>query len=509
MNISNFGFNPSQIVHTTAPSYYSLQDINDPLVDENTLLDNPLSNTEETSASTIQALALSPSSEEVQLNFQEGTSLTISHSQLVLLREKSHYFKNLWSGQFQETLQHPLDLTQKEFTHLLNCVMNVNFKVPLEEITSSIQLADYYELTEVVKSLEEQLIEGYKSQKFEPFNSTKESLVRLKELLNFTHRYQLNILKKYLELTVVSGLLNQTFFRLVKFEKILSHFSNEIEALNFSDNPFLTNARLLALKDCKNVKILHFKERPGLTDAGLAHLTPLTALQHLDLSGCQKLSDEGLAHLTTLTALQHLDLSGCHKLIDAGTAHLTPLTGLQHLDLSGCHKLTGAGLAHLAPLKGLQHLNLNRCKYFTDAELAHLAPLTALQYLALSNCRNLTDEGLAHLAPLTALQYLNLSDCENLTDAGLVHLTPLTALKHLDLSDCKKLTDDGLAHLTPLTALQNLNLSRCNNFNPSRYNNFSDAGLAHLTSLTGLQYLNLSGCYKLTDAGLVHLTPLT
>ncbi|KIC70813.1 hypothetical protein DB44_FR00030 [Candidatus Protochlamydia amoebophila] len=109
-------------------------------------------NLEETT-STIQSSALSTSSEEVQLIFQEGTSLTISHFQLALLREKSPYFKNLWSGQFQETLQHPLDLTQKDFTLLLNCLMDANFKVPLEEITSAIQLADYYELTEMVWSI--------------------------------------------------------------------------------------------------------------------------------------------------------------------------------------------------------------------------------------------------------------------------------------------------------------------------------------------------------------------
>ncbi|WP_213106100.1 BTB/POZ domain-containing protein, partial [Candidatus Protochlamydia amoebophila] len=183
MNISTTGFNSSYLVHTTALSNSQSQGIDDPLMDENTPLDNPLPNLEETSVSTILASDLSPSSDEIQLSFQEGTFLTISHSQLALLREKSHYFKNLWSGQFQETLQHPLALTQKDFTLLLNCLMDANFKVPLEEISASIQLADYYELTEVVKSLEEQLIDGYKSQKFEPFNSTEESLIGLKELL--------------------------------------------------------------------------------------------------------------------------------------------------------------------------------------------------------------------------------------------------------------------------------------------------------------------------------------
>ncbi|WP_155117223.1 BTB/POZ domain-containing protein, partial [Candidatus Protochlamydia amoebophila] len=221
MNISNFGLNPSQFANITTPSYSPPQDINDQLENENTPLDNPLPNLEETSAPTIPAPALAPSSEEIQLSFQEGTFLTISHSQLVLLKEKSHYFNNLWSGQFQETLQHPLALTQKDFTLLLNCLMDANFKVPVEEITSAIQLADYYELTEVVKHLEEQLIDGYKSQKFESFNSTEESLVGLKELLSFARRCQLNTLKDYLELTVVSTLLNQTF-QLVDFEKIIN-----------------------------------------------------------------------------------------------------------------------------------------------------------------------------------------------------------------------------------------------------------------------------------------------
>ncbi|WP_213106465.1 leucine-rich repeat domain-containing protein [Candidatus Protochlamydia amoebophila] len=499
MNISNFGFNSSYLVHTTAPSYDPPQDINDQLENKNTPLDNPLPNLEETSAPTIPVPALSPSSEEIQLSFQEGTSLTISHSQLALLREKSHYFNNLWSGQFQETLQHPLDLTQKDFTLLLNCLENPKFKIPLEKISSSIQLADYYGLTEVVKHLEEQLIDGYKSQSIGPFNSTEESLVRLKELLNSAQHYQLNTLKNYLELNVVSGLLNQTW-QLAKLERIINHLSDEIEALNFSNNTYLTDAHFSALKNCKNLKILHFKKCWGVTDARLAHLTPLTNLQHLDLSDCEKLTDDGLAHLTPLTNLQHLNLRDCRKLTDTGLVHLTPLTGLQHLDLSQCGKLTDAGLVHLTPLTGLQHLNLSNCRKLTDAGLAHLKSLVALTHLDLSDCEKLTDEGLIHLTPLTGLQYLDLSSCHDLTDAGLVHLKPLTALQHLNLSNCRKLTDAGLAHLKSLVALTHLDLSWCNNL--------TDEGLIHLTPLTGLQYLVLSLCYHLTDDGLARFKTL-
>uniref|UniRef100_UPI000ACC7936 BTB/POZ domain-containing protein n=1 Tax=Candidatus Protochlamydia sp. W-9 TaxID=1785087 RepID=UPI000ACC7936 len=349
MNISNFGFNPNQFANITSPSYSPPQDINDHLENENTPLDKPLLNLEETSASTIPASDLSASSEEIQLSFQEGTSLTISHSQLALLKEKSPYFKNLWSGNFQETLQHPLALTQKDFTLLLNCLMNSNFKVPLEEITSTIQLADYYELTEVVKDLEEQLIDGYKSQRFEPFNSTEESLVRLKELLNFAQQFRLNTLKNYLELTVVSALLNQTS-QLAEFERIVNHFSDEIEALDFSNNAHLTDAHLLTLKNCKNVKVLDLEACQAITDAGLIHLIPLTALQQLNLSNCNNLTDAGLVHLRSLNALQHLNLSRCYKLTDAGLIHLIPLTALQQLNLSNCNNLTDAGLVHLRSL---------------------------------------------------------------------------------------------------------------------------------------------------------------
>ncbi|WP_075883783.1 BTB/POZ domain-containing protein [Candidatus Protochlamydia sp. W-9] len=461
MNISNFGFNSSHLIHTTAPSYYHSQNVNELPEEENNSLDNPLANTEETSAPTIQPSALSPSSEEVQLSFQEGTSLTISHSQLALLREKSLYFKTLWSGNFQETLQHPLDLTKKDFTLLLNCLTNPKFEISLEEIFSSIQLTDYYGLTDVVKHLEEQLIDGYKSQKFEPFNSTEESLIELKKLLNIAHRCQLNTLKNYLEFTFVSALLNQTS-QLAEFERIINHFSKKIERLNFSNQAYLTNAHLLALKDCKKLKVIHLEACQALTDDGLEHLTLLTSLQHLDLRVCEYLTDDGLAYLKPLTALQHLDLSGCWNLTDAGLVHLTPLVGLQHLDLSYCEDLTDAGLAHLTPLTALQHLGLNCCENLTDAGLAHLALLTALQHLYLSCCYNLTDASLSHLTPLTALQRLDLRYCENLTDAGLAHLTPLTALQHLNLSRCYKLTDAGLAHLTPLVALQHLNLSKCN-----------------------------------------------
>ncbi|KIC70765.1 hypothetical protein DB44_FZ00020 [Candidatus Protochlamydia amoebophila] len=458
LNISNFGLNSSYLDNTTNPSYYPLQDINDPLVNENNPFDNPLPNLEETSASTIPAPALSPSSEKIQLSFQEGTSLTITHSQLALLREKSHYFKKLWSGQFQETLQHPLALTQKDFTLLLNCLIDANFKVSLKEITSSIQLAaDYYELTEVVKNLEKQLIEGCRSQRFEPFNATEKSLVVLKELLNFAHRYQLNRLKNYLELTVVSALLNQTS-QLADFEKIIKHFSKKVEALNFSDNAYLTDAHLLALKDCKNLKVLRLEKCQILTDDGLVHLTSLTALQHLNLSNCWRLTDAGLTHLTPLTTLQHLDLSWCKNLTDNGLAYLTPLTALQHLDLSEWENLTDDGLAHLTSLLALQHLDLSSCGHLTDAGLAHLKPLTGLQHLDLSNCWHLTDAGLAHLKPLTGLQHLDLSDCENLTDAGLAHLTFLTALQYLNLKRCVKVTKVGLDHFKTLATSLNLKI---------------------------------------------------
>ncbi|MBS4164942.1 hypothetical protein PRO82_002284 [Candidatus Protochlamydia amoebophila] len=65
LNISNLGFNPSHFVHTTASSYSQSQEINDSLVDENNPLNNPLLKLEETSAPTIPAPALSPSSEEI------------------------------------------------------------------------------------------------------------------------------------------------------------------------------------------------------------------------------------------------------------------------------------------------------------------------------------------------------------------------------------------------------------------------------------------------------------
>ncbi|KIC70806.1 hypothetical protein DB44_FT00040, partial [Candidatus Protochlamydia amoebophila] len=170
--IPNTGLNSSYLFNTMALSYSPFQEISDSLVDENAPLDNPLPNLEETSASTIPAPALSPSSEEVQLSFQEGTSLTISHSLLTFLREESPYFKNLWSGQFQETLQHPLDLTKEDFTLLLNCLTIPKFVIPLKKIPYSIQLAQYYGLIGLVKHLEEQLIKEYNSQRFEPFDYT-------------------------------------------------------------------------------------------------------------------------------------------------------------------------------------------------------------------------------------------------------------------------------------------------------------------------------------------------
>ncbi|WP_039356743.1 leucine-rich repeat domain-containing protein [Candidatus Protochlamydia amoebophila] len=461
LNISNTaGFNSSYLVLTMAPSYNPPQEINDQLENENTPLDNPLPNLEETSASTILASDLSPSSDEIQLSFQEGTSLTISHSLLTFLKEESPYFKNLWSGQFQETLQHPLDLTKEDFTLLLNCLTIPKFVIPLKKIPYSIQLAQYYGLIGLVKHLEEQLINEYNSQRFEPFDYTEESLIEFKELLNFAHCCQLNELKEDLELDIANVLLNATS-QLAEFERTIKHLSNEIDILHFSKQTYLTDAHFSALKECKNLKILTFETCQALTDDGLAHLASLTALQHLGLRGCDKVTDAGLAHLTSLRALQYLDLSFCRNITDAGLAHLTPLTALQRLLLKKCENLTNAGLAHLTSLTALGYLDLSYWDNFIDDGLAHLRPLVALQHLNLANCYELTDAGLAHLRPLTGLQHLNLSYCVNLTDVGLAHLAPLLALQYLNLSDCKYLTDAGLAHLIPLTALQHLNLRDC------------------------------------------------
>ncbi|WP_079979296.1 hypothetical protein, partial [Candidatus Protochlamydia sp. R18] len=351
-------------------------------------------------------------------------------------------------GNFQETLQDPLTLTKKEFTYLVNCLLDANYKVPLKKICSFIQLADYYQLTEVVKNLEEQLIDGYKLQRLELFDSNEDSLIELKELLNFAQQYQLNTLKNYLELTVVSSLLNQAS-HLTEFEKIINYFANAIEGLNFSENVYLTDIHLLALKSWE------------LTDARLAHLAPLVNLRHLNLSGyMSNLTDAGLAHLTPLVNLQHLNLHWCDKLTDDGLAHLRPLVNLQHLNLSKCPKLTDAGLAHLTPLVNLQHLDLSWCPLnLTDAGLAYLAPLIDLQYLNLCCCNELTDIGLMHLTPLVNLQHLDLSGCDNLTDAGLMHLTSLVNLQHLNLRCCDNLTKTGLMHLTSLVNLRQLDLS--------------------------------------------------
>ncbi|CAF23058.1 hypothetical protein [Candidatus Protochlamydia amoebophila] len=458
--------------------------------DENKPLVNSLAGIEEIEASTIQPSNPLPfPQEEFKLSFLDKTSLNISSSQLSLLMEKSLYFKSLWSGNFKETLRDPLTLTQKEFIHLLNCLLDANYKVPLKKICSFIQLADYYQLTEVVKNLEQRLLDAYKSKKFELFNSSEDSLVKLKELLNFAQQYQLNTLKNYLELTVVSSLLNQAS-HLTEFEKIINYFANAIEGLNFSEYAYLTDIHLLALKSWE------------LTDARLAHLAPLVNLRHLNLSGdMSNLTDAGLAHLTPLVNLQHLNLHWCDKLTDDGLAHLRSLVNLQHLNLHCCNKLTDAGLAHLRPLVNLQHLNLSKCPKLTDAGLAHLTPLVNLQHLDLSWCPlNFTGAGLAYLAPLIDLQYLNLCCCNELTDIGLMHLTPLVNLQHLDLSGCDNLTDAGLMHLTSLVNLQHLNLRCCDNL--------TKTGLMHLTSLVNLRQLVLSWYSPdLNEAGLAHLIP--
>ncbi|WP_052354918.1 BTB/POZ domain-containing protein [Candidatus Protochlamydia sp. R18] len=402
---------------------------------ENEVLLEPSNTLEEIETFAIQTSNPLPLSHEFKVRFQNNTFLNITSSQKSLLMEKSPYFRVLWSGNFKETLQNPLVLTQKEeFTSLLSCLTNANFKVPMENITSFIQLADYYLLTDVVKNLEEQLIDAYKSGELDLFNFNEENLAKLRESLNFAHQYRLSALKNYLQPIVASLLLNQTP-HLAEFKKILNYFSNEIEKLNFSENAHLTDAHLLALKNCKNLKALHLQACHNLTDDGLASLTSLTNLQYLDLSCCNKLTNKGLAHFKSLIALQYLNLSGCAFITDAGLAHLKPLVALQYLNLNGCAFITDAGLAHLTPLVTLKHLDLSWCNSLTNAGLERLASLVTLQHLNLSGCIYLTEAGLTHLTSLTNLQQLNLNHCEHFADVRfkLTHFRTLLANPNLIL----------------------------------------------------------------------------
>ena len=276
---------------------------------------------------------------------------------------------------------------------------------------------------------------------------------------------------------VLPIMMNLSVKEIVRMRKVNKRFwdiGGEVLEKKISDENFPLaelggDAKILAF-----LKSLHPENRlrirqlnlsgTKINNSFLARLSSLTPnLQDLNLTKCPGITDHGLEHLASLKELRNLSLEGCDQITDDGLKHLASLTELRSLSLAKCrYHITKDGLQHLAPLKQLRNLSLEDCFQINNDGLKHLAPLTELRSLSLEGCRHITDDGLKHLAPFKKLRNLSLEGCyDQISDDSLQRLAPLTELRSLSLAKCFLITNDGLKHLAPLKELQNLSLKGC------------------------------------------------
>ena len=213
-----------------------------------------------------------------------------------------------------------------------------------------------------------------------------------------------------------------------------------------------SDADVLAISRCRQLRGLHISEAGRVSDVGAAALGSLSELEDLwlhevsitgkgadGIAGLKKLrrlnlsgsgfGDDELERLSSFPVLEDVDLS-CTKITDAGLDVIKTWPALRELDLSG-NAIDGSGFDALARLGNLEALSLCTCK-LTDEGLARLAPLRNLLSLQLQENADLHDAGLATLAHLPFLRFLELSGT-GITSAGLASLGPLAFARRVNL----------------------------------------------------------------------------
>jgi serine/threonine protein kinase/uncharacterized membrane protein len=267
-----------------------------------------------------------------------------------------------------------------------------------------------------------------------------------------------------------------------------------LTCVHLSGNNQVTDAGLVAFKDCKNLTTLELDGCRQITDAGLARFNDCKNLTSLDLHDT-RVGDAGLAHFKDCKAMTELHLTRT-KVSDAGLAHFKDCKNLTSLYVDGT-PVGDASLIHFKDCKNLTSLNLNDTRV-SDAGLCHFQDCKNLTHLDLARTR-VSDMGLAHFRDCKNLTELHL-DGTRVGDAGLIHFKDCKNLTSLKLNKTR-VSDAGLIHFKDCKALTELNLARTR---------LSDVGLAHFKDCKNLENLHLDGT-QVGDAGLAQLKgiPLT
>lgn len=148
-----------------------------------------------------------------------------------------------------------------------------------------------------------------------------------------------------------------------------------------------------------------------------------------------------------LTRFKELILSGCLWLQDQNFKKLiSAFPQIEKLDLTSCSRITSMAWGELTKLPRLNSLNLTRCEELDDEAFGLiLASARHLSVLELNGCRNLTKASFHALAiSKQSFDHLGVGRT-GLEDANLLEITSrIQTLRFLDLTRCQHLTEQGI-----------------------------------------------------------------
>jgi hypothetical protein len=289
-------------------------------------------------------------------------------------------------------------------------------KVILAKILGFLKIYIYLRSRQVCKNWRNTLIDR-KSINIKSMNSKS-------ILLIFNNTILTNVIKLNI------SMCNVTDATLLHLNKLVN-----LQELNLSYNPEITNQGLIYLYDLINLRILNLEYCKNITN--LNQFINFYKLEELNITGCFGIKKEEFKYLINLINLQILDVSQFY-ITKIHLKYISLCSQLKYLRLSQCGLQNRISNLHM--LKNLLHLDISICSNITDNELYHLKVFTKLLTLNISNCLNITNNGLYYLSMLENLEILMLSN-RHINNKTIIHLNNCKKLKRIGIKYMKRINN--------------------------------------------------------------------
>jgi hypothetical protein len=286
------------------------------------------------------------------------------------------------------------------------------------------------------------------------------------------------------------------------------HFSSH--AVDISELSYFPNESEIILFPARYLQVVNSSELfPGFTIIELKEVATPQMITGIDM---KKFTTTATTTTTTTTSITTSAKVKKEEVIGWFTprssmydGEIKHLTNISNLNLSKNGVITNEGIKHLT---NISNLDLSENRFITNEGIKHLTNITNLY---LCNNRVITNEGIKQL---TNMSGLNLSYNGVITNEGIKQLTNMS---NLNLLFNGVITNEGIKQLTNMSNLNlcyNIvitnegikHLTNMSNLNLSKNGVITNEGIKLLTNIT---FLSLSNNKVITNEGIKQLTNIT